>query len=260
MKVAIVIGIDYLKTSHKVEGCEASAIEMSKWFKENGYSVKTLTTESQTTKSFILSTINKAIHDTILETITEVFLYYSGHGLCIGAPDSRSNFIHTYVLEDTKGHSTCMVPIDYYKEGLIVNSDLMSIFCKTSAKIRCMFDCCHSDSILDLDYTVSVQKSTEIINYHDDSLHTPSTKGLDIISITGLVPFSTDSWILPQHSKSLWIGTLASAFRYTTKLQNNDFTAISLINGMDRWLIERGISQKPMITSTRKVSHTSKFF
>ncbi|EPY21874.1 metacaspase 5 [Strigomonas culicis] len=74
-----------------------------------------------------------------------LYLHYSGHGGRIEAQ------------HDTKeAYDSCVVPVDYQTKGTILDDDLFLLLVKplpAGVRLTCVFDCCHSASMLDLPFS-----------------------------------------------------------------------------------------------------------
>ena len=75
-----------------------------------------------------------------------LFCHYSGHG-CKIHDDDRG--------EEDDGFDEALVPVDYQDNGLVRDDDLLDIIIKPlpeGVSLVCLYDCCHSGTILDLPY------------------------------------------------------------------------------------------------------------
>lgn len=71
--------------------------------------------------------------------------YFSGHGLRL--PDFNN--------DETDGFDETICPVDFLKEGMIIDNDINSIIVKPlkeGVTLHAIVDACHSGTILDLEY------------------------------------------------------------------------------------------------------------
>lgn len=166
---ALVIGIDYVGTSNELHGCAEDAINMLKFLQARGYSECTLMTDRAVsldiqntltqgillpTKINILSQLKRVLAPTSNGEPLRVFVHYSGHGT--STPDVDG--------DEEDGNDEALVPLDYRGEGsasLITDDELrelLTVECRKFSSfgsggtldLKCLFDCCHSGSVLDL--------------------------------------------------------------------------------------------------------------
>lgn len=87
------------------------------------------------------------------EDLDVAIFHYSGHGRQT-ASLSSGGYINSNANTENDGLDEGIVPVDYAKYGIIRDDVLNAIFTRFNPKTRilCIFDCCHSGSILDLHY------------------------------------------------------------------------------------------------------------
>jgi len=166
MKVAILIGINYTNQKCELNGC-LNDVEYIKSLLAD-WKIEELTdrTELKPTKENILNLLGRYVVKSKLEKIDMLFLYYSGHG--------------TYIKDNSvEGRSECIVPIDFDKNGLIIDDDLNSFISRVNpkTKIRALFDCCYSGSTIDLQYRFYNSQRITKNNY--------KIKNKDVVFISG---------------------------------------------------------------------------
>ena len=90
-----------------------------------------------------------------------LFVHYSGHGCSIRDDDGDE--------EDGKDEALC--PLDYPKVGVIRDDDVLEVLVAPLPKgvtLTCVFDCCHSGTILDLPYVFLADGMQEQIQADPD--------------------------------------------------------------------------------------------
>jgi metacaspase-1 len=158
VKRALLIGINYIGSDYKLNGCIQDIHNMKDLIiNKFGYHTDNITILSddqhnKPTKSHILENVQKCVAST--KSGDELFIHYSGHGTQVACTsgDESSN-------ADTPGQDDAICPCDFYKfkddTGFIVDDELKEILVNqvpVGAKLRVFFDCCHSGSALDLPF------------------------------------------------------------------------------------------------------------
>jgi metacaspase-1 len=151
MKKALLIGINYIGTKHELGGCINDIKNIEKFIIENcDYkieNIKKLTDETEIKPS------RKNIEESILLLAKDVsagdtlFFYYSGHGTQINSDEHN--------LDDV------LVPLDYTKNGFIRDTwlyDNLANILPKGVTLWSFADCCHSGTILNLEYNVIYQR------------------------------------------------------------------------------------------------------
>ena len=186
-KRALLIGINYLEDiNNRLNGCindvnNIKQILINKFNYQAGL-ITVLTDDGKSngipTKNSIIANINNIV--TLTKPGDTIYLHYSGHGSqLIAKNNNESNNV------DTPGMDDCICPCDFNKysgaEGFITDNILREILVNKipkGAKLRAVFDACHSASMLDLEY---MWKGGEVyIKEHPNELQSS-----DIVLISG---------------------------------------------------------------------------
>lgn len=152
-KKAFIVGINYKDSNNELYGCINDAENMREYLTFNEYTnIKILSdnTDEKPTRENILNGMrwlieNSSENDTL-------FFHYSGHG---------TNTMD-YSGDEIDGLDEAICPLDF-SSGLITDDDIYKIFSQGKGKIICVFDCCHSGTIMDLKYNYK-QIGENIIN------------------------------------------------------------------------------------------------
>lgn len=156
VKRALLIGINYIGTNNRLNGCINDVINMRQLliseFSFKAENIVLMSDEIQgdlrPTKQNITNQINKITSST--KSGDTVFVHYSGHGSQLRDTngDESTNL-------DTVGMDDCICPADFQTQGFILDDTLKEILVNkipVGAKLRAFFDCCHSGSCLDLEF------------------------------------------------------------------------------------------------------------
>jgi hypothetical protein len=147
-KNALLVGINYIGTSYSLRGCWNDVYNMEKYIKTRGYSnIRVMTDETKNLGTELYPTLPK-IKQAIQQLVSSaksgdsLFFHYSGHG----------GFVRDVSGDELDGRDECIYPCDGSK---IIDDDLRAWLCDAlpeGVTMRCVFDCCHSGSGLDLPY------------------------------------------------------------------------------------------------------------
>jgi len=204
-KRAISFGINYYDTPFQLRGCINDTLLIKKTLiKYFGYSKQNITiitdnrkNKIKPTKEVILSTLKNFIKKT--KKGDTLFVHYSGHGSHIR--DSRYS---KGGKDELDNQDEVICPCD---DTYITDDDLNDILVDRlveGAKLICVFDCCHSGSVLDL--PIRYNHKSQIIK-ENNSLR--FTNKLDCVMISGCldVQTSADAYINGYKGALTWAFT-----------------------------------------------------
>lgn len=184
-KKALLIGINYIGTSAELRGCINDVLNIKNFLKtECGYSesnIKVLTEASDDksnipTKANIMEAIKDLLKDHTKDS--KLFLHYSGHG---SYTYDRNND-----EKDRRDETIC--PVDYARSGDIVDDVLRSSLVDPlidGAELFCLFDCCHSGTVLDMKYNYRVDTNETGTTYKIITDNKYSSSKGEILAISG---------------------------------------------------------------------------
>ena len=216
---ALLIGINYEGTGMSLRGC-INDVESIREFlvNERGYKIENITmltdhTDIKPTRSNIV----RAIADLISSNADELWFHYSGHGVSLKDRDG----------DEEDGRDEGIVPLDVWQEGIIRDDFLKSLFTiRDSQKLRAIFDCCHSGTILD----ISAESSGNVLCLSGclDSQKASDTK-----------------------IESKWCGALTNSF---LACYNSFIPCYTLVKNMTDYLSILGYSQIPQLEHSRQAT------
>lgn len=266
-KKALLIGINYRNTDAELNGCINDVHEMESTLK-NKYKyndIKILTEDTELpTKANMIKEMKALVKD--CQSGDRLFLHYSGHG----------SWIKDQNGDEEDGRDEVLVPLDYDKNGLIVDDDLREILVDVceGVKLYCVFDCCHSGTMLDLRYKYKSKSKFKgmdmtrlekfIVFLFDDwtddeefvkYYNYEQTKG-EVIVISGCKDSQTsaDAWISKRYQGALTWGLLK-----TLKDNKYDITYHNLMKSLKGLLQLKGYEQIPQMTSGKKINLDDKY-
>jgi Ca2+-binding EF-hand superfamily protein len=133
-----------------------------------------------------------------------LFLHYSGHGAQIRSQDA----------DEMDGKDETLVPVDYKVSGLLVDDELRRLVVvpmPKGARLTCVFDCCHSGTVLDLGYKVKLVGDKAEIKKKQKP---PPPADGDVVMISGCMDAQTSADI-GSSAASKAAGAMTTAFRNT---------------------------------------------
>jgi len=245
-KLALLIGINYYKNpGSKLNGCINDVKEIANMLLTYGYkneNIIIMTDDKldklEPTKENILQQIKIVVSK--VKSGDTVFVHYSGHGSQMTDlnGDEKKN-------QMTPGKDDCICPCDYNKysgsSGFISDDILKENLVNkipVGAKLRAFFDCCHSGSILDLEF---IWKQDNV--YTKDGA--PEKKSDDIIMISGCKDDQTsaDAW---NETKRQAGGALTMALAQTiAKTPNISWKNLAL--SVRSYMKTNGYTQFPLL-------------
>lgn len=140
-KKAILIGLNYENSYYSLKGCANDVINGSKFLKAHGYEVHTLFDKDLSEEYNVL----EALKELVTSHKKNLFFHYSGHGTQSKDTDG----------DEIDGYDEVL----YSKGDTLITDDqineMLTKFPKDKVVIL-VFDCCHSGSIADLPYILSL--------------------------------------------------------------------------------------------------------
>lgn len=251
MKLALLIGINYLSTEYELGGCINDANNLSNMLvNQMGYdhgSIVVLSDDQlgdkKPTKQNILETLKKMIRRTRMEPIEELWFSYSGHGV-------QRDDIHS---EEQDRMDECLLPEDYKENGVIRDDVLHSLFggISINTTTRVLIDACHSGSMLDLPYRYS-EDFTPIIENRRSTVLNP------VYMISGCMDNQTSSDAVLQ---SIPQGAMTRSFLHSLEqVSVYDLTWFRLLHLMREFLYSKRFNQIPQFSCTGTVGKDVLFY
>ncbi len=289
---ALLIGINYIGTKNELKGCINDVQNVSKFLQEKyGYKEEDMViltddsnSKAKPTKETILKGCQWLTKDA--QPNDALFFHYSGHG---GQVADESG-------DEQDGNDECIYPLDFEKNGEIVDDVLHKLLVsplQAGVRLTCLFDSCHSGTVLDIPYVYSTKglvKEPNILveagkgllssvqdyaagNYENilnnvTSLLTSVTIGntayektkqtntspADVVLISGCKDDQTSA-----DAKENGASTGAMSYAFLTVMKkNSNQSYLSLLNNM-RTLMKEKYKQKPQLSSCHPIDTSLKF-
>ena len=246
-KYALLIGINYRGTSSALRGCINDVYTMKKYLVDHrGYSEGNITIlTDDTPKKPTGANIMHALSTLILKAHTsgakELWLHYSGHGSYVVDRDGD---------EDDRRDET-IVPIDYARNGMITDDSLHDYLehLPASCEMVCIFDCCHSGTILDLKYQYKGDDCNGVEN-------AASRVRGNVVMISGCMDTQTSA-DTTMYGK--WAGAMTNSFVDSIDKLHYNTSCYDLLQQMRKFLKSKGYPQYPQLCCSTKLTDDTKF-
>lgn len=262
---ALLIGINYFGTASELSGCINDVDNMRKVlidccdFKDSEITIMTdrlssseaLTGLADTTKTPTKANILKAIDDLVKDATynSRLFFHYSGHGGYVydksgDESDRRDETIYT--VDEFE------ITDDEIKRRLV---DPLPLGCK----LTCIFDSCHSGTVLDLRYNhrIRVPSPTSVSFTTLEEKKYAQTRA-DVILLSGCMDSQTSADSFEEGSSQ---GAMTYGFRKVMQsLGRSNFTYWAFMKKLCSLLKKKGYTQTPQITSGRRIDISNALF
>lgn len=255
-KKALLIGINYANTPAALRGCINDCKNMINFLKSdygfideeikflNDNDFNNLPTAKNIIEGFIW------LQNEIAQN-SKLFLHFSGHG---------------YYMKDNNGdehdgYDEFICPIDYNTAGLISDDQIRKYLIDNlgDCKLTCLFDCCHSGTVLDLKYNLSfVDKITgKEFLIREDPKYLETNASVVFISGCKDNQTSADAYINGKYQGAMTFCFLKTIERF--KLQKKDISYHSLIESINNYIKAGKFSQIPLIAFGKQENIFDKF-
>jgi len=242
VKKALLIGINYFGQKGELSGCINDIKNMRKYLINRGYNKNDIVmlrddgkeNGKQPTGDNIVEEIRKLASYGVEGN--ELVLHYSGHGTDI--KDTNG--------DELDGCDECICPVDYAKTGLITDDQLYELLVKNlkkGCKLVCLFDCCNSGTILDLEYKLDVE------SFKCEKQNKNSTEA-EVVMISGCKDDQTSADAsIEGNSTGAMTYAFLSAVKYIEALKQKP-TYKKVMKHMRGFLAMNKYTQIPQITSS----------
>jgi hypothetical protein len=251
MKLALLVGINYINMTCELNGCINDTKHISNMLVHTmGYnpdSIVVLTDDqiggNVPTKQNIIDNLKSIIRRTREEQIEELWFSFSGHGV-------QREDVHS---EEIDRKDECLLPVDYKENGVIRDDVLHSLLSGVadSTITRVLIDACHSGTMLDLPYR------------YDDSfvVHVENRRSIiknSVYMISGCMDNQTSS---DATIKSIPQGAMTRSFIHSIEKDSVfELTWFRLLSMMRTFLTSRQFRQVPQLSCSEKLTKESMYY
>jgi hypothetical protein len=248
-KKALLIGINYIGTRSELRGCINDVYNIKRFlisekgFKESEIRVMTEATENPNnipTKANIIAAIQELVHDNNQDS--RLFFHYSGHG----------SWTRDKSGDELDGKDETICPLDYAASGDIIDDDLRKYLVdvlKPGAELFCLFDCCHSGTVLDLKYNYLVDTRPEGTTYTINQDNNYKSSAGQVVVISGCMDNQTSA---DAHIQNTFQGAMTYSFLKANEILKKANKTVTYKGLMKNLLIvckEGKYTQVPQICS-----------
>lgn len=248
-KAALLMGLNYRGSSAELNGCINDAENIKKVllehysYEEDNITFMTDDTKTKPTQSNIVKALYAIVDKANSQHLDEIWISYSGHG----------SYIRDKSGDEDDGKDEVLVPLDYNRNGYVVDDLIHDIISRLNPKTRCIMvvDACHSSTMVDLPYRYVSGVKSVVENKRND------IKG-NVIMISGCKDNQTsaDYW---NKNAQQYAGAMTVSLLTTLKEHNYDISCYKLLKHMRVFLKEHKMSQIPQMSCTRKLSSMTLF-
>lgn len=245
-KYALLIGINYKGTGSELNGCINDVLNMKMHLirdrnvlEEN---ITILTEESGRNYQPKGMTIIHEIAKLVTKSdATELWFHYSGHG----------SYITDTNGDEKDGRDETIVPLDYETSGMITDDMLHTYIKNIPAQVRlyCIFDCCHSGTIIDLRYMYKGANINSVENIN-------SRITSKVLMISGCMDKQTsaDAYISGRYA-----GAMTTSYLSVMAKHKNVIKCQQLIDEMRDYMVQNKYEQRPQLCTSYKLDTNTDF-
>ena len=251
-KGALLIGINYFNTEHRLDGCiddiinaRNMLIDAYDYEKKNIVMLRDDSNDSLKMPTYenIMKELDKIVSNSY--ECSEIWIQYSGHGAQL-----NENSKATY--------SDILVPCDLQNQNYVFDHDIHGFIQKISKSCVAIFvmDCCHSGSLGKLQWSITLNKNKEIVtteNKDIDSIeaigHIEIMPNPNIYFLTACKDNQTSS---DTYNRELaeGVGAFSSAFNECLRNSRHHIDILTLYKNISECLDKGGYSQTPVLSSS----------
>lgn len=247
---ALLIGCNYTGTSSQLEGCINDINNIKAYltthgnFKEGDITMLSdkrgaLDKELPTRKN-IISEITKFVSNLPTQGRVVLFFHYSGHG----------SYTVDFTRDEEDGYDETIVPLDYDKNGMILDDDLKKILVDvlgSNVELYCILDCCHSGTGMDLRYSCKVNQKDRVNEYVFTHNKANLKSNAQVIMFSGCKDDQTSA---DAHIASKYQGAMTWAFlQILSKYKYSAVTYKTLLQEVQKLLADNDYEQIPQLSS-----------
>lgn len=246
-KKALLVGVNYTSIPQvALRGCITDIVNISGVLQDSyNYTKNNITmlrddiktASKMPTRNNILTNLSNLVNQS--SALSEIWFHYSGHGSQIKAGANSTEIDN---LDEV------IVPIDYQKSGFIIDDEIFNIIKNVKCKMILIFDCCHSGSMCDLQWSFlytggSIMKSLNT----NKSIVNPN-----IYCFSGCKDSQTgaDAYSIEQAQN---VGAFTDAFIQCLRNNQMNVDILKLYSDICVYIKSNGFTQTPLF-STSSVS------
>lgn len=260
VKLALLIGCEYISTGNRLPGCHADVVNVRnllisqfKYQPENITIVadERLLSPMLPTRENIIAALGKFVSDITEKKATHAVLYYSGHGTQV---DDMNG-------DEADMMDEAIVPLDFARSGMLIDDDLNALLVSklppTLKQLTACFDSCNSGTVLDLPFIYNYPQQIAPTSRKGTVVATSPSQPL-IVCLSGCRDPQTSASAYNLERTNEWQGAMSWSLRQI--LKSNKYTianAKKFIDTLRTTLASNKFTQVPQLTLSRPVQITS---
>lgn len=241
-KKALLVGVNYTSIPEvKLAGCIDDIVNISEVLQDSyDYDIKDITMlrddikkpSTMPTRSNILTNLSNLVKQSA--NLSEIWFHYSGHGSQIAAgPNS----------DELDKLDEVLVPIDFQKSGFIIDNEIFNIIKNVKCKMILVFDCCHSGSICDLQWSFVYTNNSLMKSLNSNK----SITNPNIFCFSGCKDSQTgvDAYSIEQAQS---VGAFTDAFIHCLRANRMNVDVLKLYTDICVYIKSEGFTQTPILS------------
>lgn len=242
-KKAVLVGINYSSIPGiTLRGCINDVINMSHTLTDAfDYDINNITVlrddiqnaNLSPTRNNILSQLVNLVNQSA--NLSEIWFHYSGHGSQI----RDTNADETDKLDEV------IVPLDYQKNGFIVDDEIFNIIKNSKCRTVMLFDSCHNASICDLKWGFEYNNVTKAITKSINSGKQADNPNIFVFSGSKDTQTSADAYSIDAQQS---VGAFTDTFLYCLRKNRVNVDIMKLYNDICVTIKSKGFTQTPILS------------
>ncbi|KAG5491031.1 hypothetical protein JIQ42_00921 [Leishmania sp. Namibia] len=247
---ALFIGINYTGTSHELRGCVNDVRLMLGTLQQITFPISEccILVDDPSFPGFTGMPTRENIIKHMLWLTGDVrpgdvlFFHFAGHGgQTMAARDSEEEY------------DQCLIPLDHKKYGSILDDDLFLMLVAplpAGVRMTCVFDCCHSASMLDLPFSyVAPRMGAGGRREYMQQVRRGNFSNGDVVMFSGCTDSGTSADVQNGGHAN---GAATLAFTWSL-LNTRGFSYLSILLRTREELLKKGRLQVPQLTSSKPI-------
>lgn len=247
-KKALLVGINYSSIPGIILcGCINDVVNMSHTLTDAfDYDINNITilrddiqnANLSPTRNNILSQLVNLVNQSA--NLSEIWFHYSGHG-------SR---IRDTNADEADKLDEIIVPLDYQKNGFIVDDEIFNIIKNSKCRTIMLFDSCHNASICDLKWGFEYNNVTKTITKSINSGKQAANQNIFVFSGSKDTQTSADAYSVDAQQS---VGAFTDTFLYCLRKNRMNVDIMKLYNDICLTIKSKGFTQTPILSCSSEI-------
>jgi len=247
-KKAVLVGINYSSIPGiTLRGCINDVVNMSHTLTDAfDYDINNITILRDDIQNANLSPTRNNILTQLVNLVkqsanlSEIWFHYSGHG---------SQLRDTNADEADKLDEV-IVPVDYQKNGFIVDDEIFNIIKDSKCRTIMIFDSCHNGSICDLTWMFEYNNGTKSIAKSINSGKQTANPNMFVFTGCKDTQTSADAYSIDAQQS---VGAFTDTFLYCLRKNRMNVDIMKLYNDICITIKSKGFTQTPILSCSSEI-------